>query len=111
MIFEAGDVVFVGFPFSDRAVTKGRPALVVSDRSHQAVTGETLLAMITTAKRSSWPSDLDLVEWSAAGLKNPSVMRIKLTSAENDRISFKIGTLSPGDRARASKALRHAIAL
>lgn len=78
MIFEAFDVVVVPFPFTDRATTKRRPALVLSDRRvfNQPV-GQVVLAMITSAKHSDWPLDVDLQDLDAAGLPSASIVRME----------------------------------
>ena len=63
---EAFDVVVVPFPFTDRAASKRRPALVLSDASaFNAATGQVVLAMITSAKHACWPLDV-LIEDLAA---------------------------------------------
>jgi mRNA interferase MazF len=111
MIYDAGDVVVVPFPFSDMAVTKARPALVVSPSDHGQRNGETLLAMITTAAAGPRPSDTALVDLGAAGLKSDCVVRLKLFTLDNRLISRRIGRLSDVDRARCSIALRGLIAI
>jgi mRNA interferase MazF len=50
------DVVVVPFPFTDRPVTKKRPALVISDAgSFGDRIGHAVLAMIISAKNTPWP--------------------------------------------------------
>ena len=58
MTFEAFEVVVVPFPFTDRTTTKRRPALVLSDaKAFNRQVGQSVLAMITSAKNSNWPLD------------------------------------------------------
>lgn len=111
MTYDAGDVVVVPFPFSDRAVAKARPALVVSPSGHNERNSETLLAMITTAPAGPRPSDTALVDLGEAGLKSDCVVRLKLFTLDNRIISRRIGRLSDADRARCSIALRGLIAV
>ena len=59
-ICEAGDVAIVPFPFTDIAIAKPRPALALSAAEANEANGATLFAMITTAQRSRWPSDIPL---------------------------------------------------
>lgn len=65
------DVVIVPFPFTDRPVVRRRPALVVSATEWNAASGHVVAAMITSARQSSWPSDVPLTELAAAGLSAP----------------------------------------
>ena len=69
MICEAFDVVVVPFPFTDRAASKRRPALVLSDRAvFNARIGHAVLAMITSAAHSDWPLDVRVTDLKAAEL-------------------------------------------
>jgi mRNA interferase MazF len=57
--FEAFDVVVVPFPFTDRTTSKRRPALVLSDSAaFNRQVGQSVLAMITSAKHPDWPLDV-----------------------------------------------------
>ena len=57
MIFESLDVVVVPFPFTDRRTVKRRPALIVSAANFNQAHEQSILTMITTARRD-WPSDV-----------------------------------------------------
>jgi mRNA interferase MazF len=96
--YDFGDVVIVPFPFVDYPVSKPRPAPVVSNANFNAINHHTVLAMITTAARSHWPSDIEIAELGAAGLQHRSVIRWKLFSVPNSLIDRQIGRLRPGDR-------------
>jgi mRNA interferase MazF len=69
--FERFAVVRVPFPFTDRQAQKRRPALVLSLPGFQQACGHVLLAMITSARRSSWPLDWPIEDLRAAGLPKP----------------------------------------
>lgn len=99
------DVVVVPFPFIDSRRARPRPALVVSVRAFNAAHGASVLAMITTAARSQWPSDVAIGERAAAGLTAASVVRLKLFTLENELIARRIGALAAADRARVASAL------
>lgn len=102
MICDAWDVVVVPFPFTDRATTKRRPALVLSrDRFNRH--GHSVLAMITSASHEPWPGDTPLVDLDAAGLKAASLVRLKLFTIDNRFIARRAGTLDAADRAAVSK--------
>ncbi len=107
MIYEAFDVVVVPFPFTDRATTKRRPALVLSDAAtFNRPVGQAVMAMITSAKNSDWPLDVEIEDLDAAGLPAPSIVRMKLFTLDEKLILRKAGTLAPSDREQVSSALR-----
>ncbi len=110
MTFERFDVVIVPFPFSDRQATKRRPALVVSDRGFNHAHGHVILAMITTARDRSWPSDTEITDRNAAGLKARSVVRLKLFTLDNDLLVKRIGALAEADRTNVRRVLRATVA-
>ncbi len=111
MISDIFSVVVVPFPFIDITVARRRPALVLSARAFNEVNGHTLLAMITTASRSHWPSDHPIVDLAAAGLRVPCVVRLKLFTLENRLLDRLIGTLGPADREAVTKRLERMLAL
>ncbi|HHI82981.1 MAG TPA: type II toxin-antitoxin system PemK/MazF family toxin, partial [Rhizobiales bacterium] len=102
------DVVIVPFPFVDRHAHKPRPALVLSTSNFNKANGHTILAMITTASQSFWPSDIDIGDIEAAGLPKPSIIRFKTFTLENDIIAKRIGRLSKADKAKVCKLLSQA---
>ena len=109
MTFERFEVVIVPFPFSDRAGTKRRPALVLSHQSFNRSHSQLVLAMITTAARGRWPSDTPIGDLGAAGLKADSVVRLKLFTIERALIAARIGRLSDADRGAVQTGLEAAI--
>lgn len=110
-ICDAGEVAIVPFPFTDIAVAKPRPALTLSAREANEANGATLFAMITTAQRSRWPSDVPLTDGAAAGLSDTSLVRLKLFTLDNRLVSRVIGNLSRRDRAAVHKMLKSVIAI
>jgi mRNA interferase MazF len=100
-IFEPFTVVDVPFPFVDLFLQKNRPALVLSNAAFQRANGATILAMITSAERSSWKSDSALADWRMAGLKKPCVIRWKLFTLDAALIRGLRGHLSDRDRGAA----------
>jgi mRNA-degrading endonuclease toxin of MazEF toxin-antitoxin module len=110
-ICEAGEIAIVPFPFTDMAVAKPRPALVLSAHGSNEASGNTIFAMITTAARSRWPQDVLLADAAACGLNVTSIVRVKLFTLDNRLISRKIGALSARDRASVRRMLRNLLAI
>ena len=111
MICDFGDVVVVPFPFVDVAVVKRRPALVLSVAAFNDDNQQSIMAMLTTAAGSSWPTDIAIDDLASAGLKRPSVLRWKLFTLPNDMIAGKAGKLAAPDRAKISAVLTNILAV
>jgi len=104
---EPGDVVVVPFPFVDRAGTRRRPALVVSKRSFNDE-GHTVLAMITSSSRATWPGDVVITDLESAGLRVACRVRLKLFTLDNRLIVRRLGRLGRNDEGTVSASLsRH----
>ena len=107
---DAFDVVIVPFPFTGRATTKRRPAVVISVASYGETTGHIIAAMITSAHQSAWASDIALTDIGAAGLPAPCVVRLKLFTLDAALVIRKAGTLAVADAAQLVIALKAALA-
>lgn len=104
-IYDPWDVVVVPFPFVERFGAKRRPALVLSDAGFNS-TGNTVLAMITTAPAGEWPSDVRLSDLEVAGLSSPCVVRFKLFTLDNRLLVRRAGELSARDHAAVKRSLK-----
>jgi mRNA interferase MazF len=111
VICEAGDVAIVPFPFTDMAVAKPRPALALSTQAANGETGNTIFAMITTAARSHWPTDVPLADVEGSGLTAVSLVRLKLFTLDNRLVARKIGTLSSRDRKAVREMLKGVVGI
>lgn len=106
MTFNAFDVVIVPFPFTDKATTKRRPALILSDaQAFNLQAGQAVTAMITSAKNSDWPLDIEIQDLNRAGLPSPSIIRMKLFTLDEKLIIRKTGKLASPDQEKATAAL------
>ena len=110
-ICEAGDVAIVPFPFTDMAVAKPRPALALSAGKANGESGNTIFAMITTAAKSHWPTDIPLADAEGTGLTAASLVRLKLFTLDNRLVSRRVGALLPRDRAAVRKMLRAVVGI
>ncbi|TCD47492.1 type II toxin-antitoxin system PemK/MazF family toxin [Chlorobium sp. N1] len=109
MDFEQFDTVVVPFPFTDRAATKRRPALVVSTGAFNRLHDHLILAMITTAGNSRWKSDCEVLDWEEARLMHPCRIRLKCFTLPKSLVSRKLGSLSERDRTSAGRALNESL--
>lgn len=105
MICEPWAVVIVPFPFTEGPRTKRRPALALSTKAFNQ-NGYTVLAMITTRVRPSWPADTDIGDYQLAGLKVLCIVRLKLFTLDNRLILKQTGRLSETDRNKISQNIR-----
>jgi len=105
VICERHQVVVVPFPFHEIAVSKRRPVLVLSGREFNETNGQTVVAMITTAKKTNWPSDTLVEDLDAAGLRTPCLVRLRLQTLPNEIIVRSLGTLAALDRLRFERQL------
>jgi len=72
--FDRYDIVVVPFPFTDKAASKRRPALVLSIAStFNRAASHSVMAMITSAVNAPWPQDTPIADLTACGLSAPSV--------------------------------------
>lgn len=103
---ERGDVILVPFPFTDLTDTKRRPALVVSSVEYNQVTGDVIIAQITSRVDAPHrPGDHLIVSWNDAGLLAPSLLRAKLTTLHTDLVIRRLGHMPHDDAAAIDRAL------
>ena len=99
MHFKAFDVVVVPFPFTERSTIKRRPALVLSDAGNfNRQVGQSVLAMIASAKNSNWPLDVEIEDLDSAGLPSASIVRMKLFTLDDRLVIRKAGVISKTDK-------------
>ena len=110
MTCEPWQVVVVPFPFTDRATTKRRPALVLSAKEFNRH-GHSMLAMITSASHQPWPGDTPLSDLKAAGLTTESLVRLKIFTLDNRFVVRCLGALAAPDRVAVATELRRAMPL
>jgi mRNA interferase MazF len=100
-VFETFAVVRVPYPFTDRAAQRRRPAVVISGPDFQRGSAHVLLAMITTARRSSWPLDWPLQDLAPTGLREACCVRL-----DERLILGELGHLAAIDRCGVQANLR-----
>ncbi|MES1172088.1 MAG: type II toxin-antitoxin system PemK/MazF family toxin [Bacteroidota bacterium] len=107
MALAFGDVIVVPFPFTDQTAIKRRPAVVVSSDAYNRERPDVILMAITSQVRPA-PAvgEVAVVEWRAAGLLKPSVIKPLVTTIEASLVIRQLGTLGSDDQ----RALREVLA-
>ena len=105
--YNFGDVVLVGFPFTNLQTTKKRPAVIVSSQSYQQNRPDVILMAITSQVRQPLATgEAILQDWQAAGLVKPSVLKPLIATIEQNRLVKTMGRLSAADREGLGKVIR-----
>lgn len=109
--YKRGDVVLVGFVFSDESGQKLRPALVISSSAYNRGRKEVVVAAITSNVKRRLFGDHLIADWKAAGLLFPSVATGIIRTVARDVIYRKLGAMAKADMDAADTALRRSLAL
>jgi mRNA interferase MazF len=99
-------LVRVPFPLNDPQTPKRRPALVISKQEARRCSGHVLLAMVTSASPTLWPLDWVIQVLSTTGLKQPSVVRMKLFTLDERLLLGTLGRLAAIDQQGVKRQLR-----
>lgn len=93
--YNSFDVIRVPFPFSDKDISKTRPAIVLSkDKGSELL----VCCMVTSAKASSFELDFTVNDIPPTGLPKSSVVRVeKIFTIDKRLILNKEGQLSTLD--------------
>jgi len=109
--YKRGDVVLVGFVFSDESGKKLRPALVISSSAYNRGRKEVVVAAITSNVRRRLFGDRLIVDWKGAGLLFPSVATGILRTVTRGMIDRKLGVIAKVDIDAVDNELRRSLAL
>lgn len=94
-----GDVILVGFPFTNLQTTKRRPAVVISDTPYQQQRPDVILMAITSQVRQPLAfGEYILQDWQTAGLLKPSVLKPLIATIEQTQVIKTMGQLSATDQ-------------
>jgi mRNA interferase MazF len=106
MPLDFGNVLLVPFPFTSQAASKKRPAVVVSSRQYNTERPDVVVAAVTSHLRANTRfGEVDITEWTAAGLLKPSVIKPVFATLEQSLIIRKMGSLRSADAEALRKAL------
>jgi mRNA interferase MazF len=109
--YKRGDILLVGFEFSEGGGSKKRPALVVSgDRYHRS-RQEVIIAAITSNIQRLLFADTKIEHWKEAGLLYPSLVTGIIRTIKGQMIIKKLGALPDSDFKNVEKGLAGALQL
>ena len=103
--YSFGDVVLVGFPFTNLQTTKRRPAVIIHSPSYQDRPDVILMAITSQIRELAAAGEALLQDWKAAGLAKPSVLKPLIATIEKKQIVKRLGQLSVADRERLAAVL------
>jgi mRNA interferase MazF len=106
-----GDVVLVGFVFSEGSGKKLRPAVVISSPAYHRARQEVVVAAITSNVTRGLFGDHPIADWKGAGLLFPSVVTGVLRTIRRTMIARKLGSVAAPDREALARALRRSLGL
>jgi mRNA-degrading endonuclease toxin of MazEF toxin-antitoxin module len=109
--YKCGDVVLVGFVFSDESAQKLRPVLVISSSAYNRGRKEVVVAAITSNVRRRLFGDHLVEDWKGAGLLFPSVATGILRTVTRGVIDRKLGVMATASMSTVANALRRSLAL
>ena len=109
--YSRGDVVLVGFVFSDESGRKVRPALVVSTSGYHRSRQELVVAGITSNVERCLYGDHRIQNWKGAGLLFPSLATGILRTIKQTMVVRRIGALSKPDLDAFDRELRRSLGL
>ena len=109
--YSRGDVVLVGFVFSDESGKKMRPAVVVSSGAYHRARREAVVAAITSNVRRRLFGDHLIADWKEAGLLFPSIATGILRTIKQGMIEKKLGAMVRRDMEAIERELRGTLGL
>jgi mRNA interferase MazF len=110
-VCKRGDVVLVGFVFSDESGTKLRPAVVISSSAYHRGRREVVVAAITSNLRRRLVGDHPITDWRSAGLLFPSTATGIIRTIARGIIDRRLGVMGETDMDAIDRELRRSLAL
>ena len=96
-VYNRGNVVLVGFVFSDESGKKLRPAVVISSAPYNRARQEVIVAAITSNIRQRLFGDYLMGSWKEAGLLFPSMVTGIFRTIKRTMIERKLGSMVKAD--------------
>lgn len=110
-VYNRGDVVLVGFVFSDESGKKLRPAVVISFPAYNRARQEVIVAAITSNVRRRFFGDYLIADWKGAGLLFPSLVAGIFRTIKRTMIDRKLGSIPKADMEAIDREMRRSLGL
>ena len=101
-----GDVVLVGFVFTDETDVRRRPAVIVSSDTYHRERQEAIIAAITSRTDRLLVGDHLINDWRGAGLLFPSVATGIVRTIKQGMIAHRLGSMPSTDMRAIEDKLR-----
>ena len=96
--YNFGDILLVPFPFTDQTYRKKRPAVIISSKIYnQQKLDLIIMAMTSQISSSTSFGELQIIDFAAAGLIKPSVIKPVISTIEKSLVIRKLGQLQDSD--------------
>ena len=109
--YNRGDVILVGFVFSDESGKKLRPAVVISSAAYNRSRQEIIVAAITSNIRRRLFGDHLLADWKGAGLLFPTLVTGIFRTIKRTMVGRKLGAMTKPEMEAIDLKLRHTLGL
>ena len=109
--YSRGDVVLVGFVFSDKSGKKLRPAVIISSAAYNRARQEVIIAAITSNIRRRLFGDHMIADWKGAGLLFPSLATGIFRTVRRSMVDRKLGAMPKSEMEAIDLKLRHSLGL
>ena len=110
-VYNRGDVVLVGFVFSDESAKKLRPAVVISSAVYNRSREEIIVAAITSNVRRRLFGDHLIAAWKGAGLLFPSLVTGIFRTIKQSMVDRKVGSMPKTEMQAIDLKLRQSLGL
>lgn len=110
-VYNRGDVVLVGFVFSDESGKKLRPAVVISSAAYNRSRQEIVVAAITSNISRRLFCDHLIADWKGAGLLFPSLVTAIFRTIRRSMVDRKLGAMPKPEMEAINLKLRHSLGL
>lgn len=111
IVYNRGDVVLVGFVFSDESGRKLRPAIVISSAAYNRARQEVIVAAVTSNIKRRLFGDYRIANWKETGLLFPSVATAILRTIKRAMIEKKLGSMPKTDLDSFDRELRRSLGM
>ena len=106
--YKFGDVVLAPFPFTNQTASKQRPAVIISSAAYNIIRLDIILMPISShAGPAGAVGEVVIIEWQAAGLLYPSVVKPVIATLEQALIRRSLGELQLIDQQALKAALQN----